>query len=225
MNYELNTLSPFQIFRPYINNGGTIVAIAGEDYAIIGSDTRLSSDHIVITTHANKLFELSNKSVLGCTGCWCDVLTFTRIVNSRICLYKHQNNKVMSTEAIAQMLSTILYFKRFFPYYVSNILAGLDSNGKGCVFNYDPIGHYVQTQYEADGTGGSFATSILDNKVGLKNMVNVDNKTLDVEDALALLKDVFTVVAERDVFTGDCVSIDVITEGGIERSNFQLRSD
>ena len=29
-------------FSPYSDNGGSVVAIAGEDYAIIASDTRLS---------------------------------------------------------------------------------------------------------------------------------------------------------------------------------------
>lgn len=44
-------------------------------------------------------------------------------------MYKHSNNKSMTSGAIAAMLSTILYGRRFFPYYVYNIIGGLDEEG------------------------------------------------------------------------------------------------
>jgi len=36
----------------------------------------------------------------------------------------------MRTPALAQKLSETLYKKRFFPYYVFNIVGGLDAQGK-----------------------------------------------------------------------------------------------
>ena len=48
-------------------------------------------------------------------------------------MYHHEHGVVMSTSAIAAMLSTILYYRRFFPYYVYNILGGLDDEGTACV--------------------------------------------------------------------------------------------
>lgn len=45
-------------------------------------------------------------------------------------MYRHEHNKEMTTPAIAAMLSTMLYYRRFFPYYTYNIIAGLDSDGE-----------------------------------------------------------------------------------------------
>lgn len=71
----------------------------------------------------------------------------------------------MTTPAVAQMLSIMLYYKRFFPYYISNVIAGLDNEGKGCVYSYDPIGHCERSNFKAGGSAGSLLQPLLDNQV------------------------------------------------------------
>lgn len=119
----------------------------------------------------------------------------------------------------------MLYYKRFFPYYISNILVGLDNEGKGCVFSYDPIGHFERATYRAGGSAGALLQPLLDNQIGLKNMQNVKDTKLSLERALAVLKDVFISAAERDIFTGDSILINIITKDGIKEDSFQLRKD
>lgn len=60
------------------------MAIAGEDYAVIAADTRLSAGFSIYTRDQSKLFQLSDMTILGCTGCWCDTLTLTRILEARM---------------------------------------------------------------------------------------------------------------------------------------------
>ncbi|KAL8446031.1 hypothetical protein Emag_004883 [Eimeria magna] len=48
---------------------------------------------------------------------------------TRVALFKHQHREEPSVVAVAQLLSTVLYSRRFFPYYTFNVLFGLDSEG------------------------------------------------------------------------------------------------
>ncbi|KAL0622816.1 Proteasome subunit beta type-1 [Plecturocebus cupreus] len=126
---------PLQLrFSPYAFNGGTVLAIAGEDFSIVASDTRLSEGFSIHTRDSPKCYKLTDKTVIGCSGFHGDCLTLTKIIEARLKMYKHSNNKAMTTGAIAAMLSTILYSRRFFPYYVYNIIGGLDEEGKIPVF-------------------------------------------------------------------------------------------
>lgn len=201
------------------------MAIAGDDFVVIGADTRLSAGFSIYTRNQNKLFPLSETTVLGCSGCWCDTLTLTRALKSRMHMYQQEHNKMMSTTACAQMLSTMLYYKRFFPYYISNVLVGFDNEGKGCVYSYDPIGHCEKATYRAGGSAGALLQPLLDNQIGQKNMEKVPVQILTEEKALAVLKDVFISAAERDIYTGDSVFINILTKNGIKKETFELRRD
>jgi len=44
--------------------------------------------------------------------------------------YRHAHNKDMPLRAIARLIQTMLYAKRFFPYYVYNILGGIEEDGQ-----------------------------------------------------------------------------------------------
>ncbi|CAD7081702.1 unnamed protein product [Hermetia illucens] len=212
-------------FHPYESNGGSVVAIAGDDYAVIAADTRLSSGYSIHTRKQNKLFKLSGTTVLGSTGCWCDTLALTSLISARMKMYHYLHQKVMPTNAISQMLSIIMYHKRFFPYYVSNILAGLDADGKGVVYSYDPIGHCELASYRAGGSAGALLQPVLDNQIGLKNQENVAKDPIPKEKAISVIVDTFISAAERDIYTGDGVIINVITKDGIETRNVSLRKD
>lgn len=202
-----------------------MVAIAGSDFAVIGCDTRLSSYYSIHTRHQKKLFKLSDTTVLASAGCWCDTLSLTALVKARMQMYEHLHNKTMTTNAVAQMLSVLMYNRRFFPYYVSNILAGVDENGVGEVYSYDPVGHCEKAQYRAGGSSFALLQPVLDNQVGLKNQLNPDKTPLSKDRAVQLIKDTFISATERDIYTGDSVVINVITKDGITEEKFELRKD
>ena len=62
-------------------------------------------------------------------------------------------------------------------------------------------------------------------QVGKKNMVDVDNKEMGLEEALKLVHDLFISAAEREIHTGDSIAFRIITKKGIEERSVPLRRD
>eukprot|EP01041_Mallomonas_annulata_P004013 gene4013-7992_t len=217
--------TPFERrFSPYDFNGGTTVVIAGSDFAIAAGCTRMSTGYEIQSRNQTKLFELSGKTVLAAAGCMSDVITLRRMLSAKLVQYAHNNGKTMSSNAAAQLLSVTLYYRRFFPYYAFCLLAGLDEEGKGAVYGYDAVGSFKRDDYGAMGSGQNFIMPILDNLIGHKNRQDPQTP-LTAEEAVAIVKQVFITVTERDIYTGDSVEIKLIQKQGITTEIFQLKKD
>ncbi|KAG5462800.1 MAG: proteasome subunit beta type-1, partial [Olpidium bornovanus] len=113
----------------------------------------------------------------------------------------------MSTQSVAQLLQTLLYGKRFFPYYVHNIVAGVDDEGKGHVYSFDPVGSYERRPYQAAGSASSLVQPFLDNQVGFNNLFKKPETPLPLDKVLRIVKDAFTSATERDIHTGDYLQL------------------
>jgi 20S proteasome subunit beta 6 len=121
------------------------------------------------------------------------------------------------------MLQTILYGKRFFAYYANNIIGGLDAEGKGCVYSFDPVGSYEREHYRSGGSASSLLQPLIDNVLGLKNQQGAVKSDMSKEETIALVKDLYTSAAERDIYTGDAVEMKIIDKDGITVQRFELR--
>jgi len=212
-------------FEPYTDNGGTVLGIAGPDFSVIASDTRLTQGYGILTREQSKLFNLTGTSVVGLAGCWCDCQTFNRRLQVQLKMYSYNHQQEMSTGAVAQYISTALYGRRFFPYYVATVLAGIDEQGRGCLYHYDPVGSMEKCDSTVGGSASAFIMPFLDSVVGKKNQINPDPTPLTKEKCVSLVKDIFFSAAERDTGCGDGVHICVITKDGIEEHSAQLRKD
>jgi len=219
-------------FSPYDFNGGTVLAIAGEDYSLIATDTRLSQGFSIHSRDHPKTYALSNGSLLGTNGSVLgscgfhgDVLTLTKVIKARLQIFEKDHNKPMPTGSVAAMLSTILYYRRFFPYYTHNVVAGLDAEGKGCVYSFDPVGSYERESYRAKGSASAMLQPLLDNQIGGKNQEGHKKAPMPLEKCIQVVKDVFTSAAERDIYTGDGIIISIITKDGVKQERFSLRRD
>lgn len=125
----------------------------------------------------------------------------------------------MPLRSIARMIQTLLYGRRFFPYYVYNILGGIDtSDGSGAVYSFDPVGSYERETCRAAGAAQSLVQPFLDNQIYFKNQVPPAGRSwpnhLPLKDVLQLVIDSFTSATERHIEVGDGLEMYVCVAKG-----------
>ncbi|EHA58270.1 hypothetical protein MCOR27_007971 [Pyricularia oryzae] len=231
-------------FNPYTDNGGSTLAIAGDDFAIMAGDTRMASGYSINTRFYPKVFKIGGTTadnsdatlVLSVVGFAADGEALKERLDAICKIYRYRHGKPMTVKACAKRLSTILYQKRFFPYYTHAILAGIDEEGHGAVYSYDPVGSYEREQCRAGGAAASLIMPFLDNQVNFKNqyvpgsgtghdLQERERKPLPRETVETLVKDAFDGAVERHIEVGDGLQMMIITKDGIEEVIMPLKKD
>jgi len=231
-------LSNLTTSTSYTDNGGSTLGISGRDFTILAGDTRSTSGYNINTRYEPKLFRIGsdeNRIVLSVVGFAADGHALKERLDTIVKMYRYQHGKPMSVSACAQRLSHLLYGKRFFPYYVHAILGGLDDEGKGALYSYDPVGSYEREQCRAGGAAASLIMPFLDNQVNYKNQYVPGSTGHDMEQRQPellernvveeLVRDAFTSAVERHIEVGDGLQIMVITKDGIEERFVDLKKD
>lgn len=114
-------------FEPYADNGGTIVAIAGKDFVIIGADTRLAEQYFIRSRKWTRIFELSKDILLASAGCAADLEGLKFELARTVGYAKIQRRADLGIGEVAGLLSTELYRRRSLPYLSYTLLVGLDT--------------------------------------------------------------------------------------------------
>lgn len=210
----------------------------------MAGDTRHTSGYNINTRYAPKLFRIGGegptgkgaKIVLSVVGFAADGNALAERLDTIVKMYKYQHNKPMTVAACAQRLSHILYNKRFFPYYVHAILGGIDEEGKGALYSYDPVGSYEREQCRAAGAASSLIMPFLDNQVNYKNQYipgsgeghALQQRPIEPQpkkDVEEIVRDAFTSAVERHIEVGDGLQMMIITKDGIEETYTELKKD
>lgn len=226
-------------YHSYTDNGGSILGISGDDFVIVAGDTRSTSGYSINSRNEPKVFRIGSdeRIVLAVVGFAADGKSVAESLNTIVNGYKFKHGKGMGIEACAQRLATLLYQKRFFPYQVQAILGGIDREGRGALFSYDPVGCITREACRCAGAAASLMLPFLDNQVNFHNQYvqgagestvfqERPRESLSASTVLDLVKDVFDNASERHIEVGDGIQVLLVSkDSDIEESFTPLRKD
>jgi len=202
-----------------------VLAIAGDDFCVVVGDTRQSNGYNINSRTVSKIHPITEKSVFTSGGMDADRRMVAEVLKHNAEIYKFNHNKSMSTSALGQFLSRVLYGRRFYPYYVLSLLAGVDEQGKGHVFTYDPVGTLECMSYGCQGSAAQLIMPFLDNQIAKNNQPEHAKQPITEEFAIKVARDALVTATERDIHTGDAMEVYIIKASGIETRTLDLRKD
>ncbi|XP_076093287.1 proteasome subunit beta type-3-like [Mytilus galloprovincialis] len=107
-------------------NGAAIIAMKGRDCVAIAADRRFGVQAQTVSTNFQKIFEISDRLYIGLPGLATDVQTVSQRLHFRKNMYELRENRKIKPKTFMSMVSNLLYERRFGPYFVEPVIAGLD---------------------------------------------------------------------------------------------------
>lgn len=121
-------------------NGSAIIAMTGQNCVAIASDLRLGAQQQTLATDFQKTFKIHDRMFVGLSGLATDMQTLHARFKFRHNMYKLREERDMRVETFANMVSAMLYEKRFGPYFCEPIVAGLEKDGTPYITGMDLLG-------------------------------------------------------------------------------------
>ncbi|KAL6232844.1 hypothetical protein BDW75DRAFT_216737 [Aspergillus navahoensis] len=209
-------------FYPYTSNGGATLGVSGPGFAILAGDTRSTAGYNINTRYEPRVFTVQDAQersiVISVIGFAADGRALKERLDAIAAMFKYQHGKHISVRACAQRVSTLLYEKRFFPYQLQTMVAGIDADGQGAIYYYDPAGCIEKRSHCAAGEASSLMLPFLDSQVPRL-------QPLSLQTAEQLVRDAYTGVTERHIEVGDHLQMLVVTRDGVSERLFDLKKD
>jgi 20S proteasome subunit beta 3 len=115
--------------------------MVGKDCVAIACDLRLGLQALTVSNNFPKIFQYGENVFLGLTGLATDVTTVSDLFRYKVNMYRLREERHIAPRTFANLVSSSLYEKRFGPYFVSPVVAGLDpKTGAPFICGFDSIG-------------------------------------------------------------------------------------
>lgn len=125
--------------------------MSGKNCVAIACDLRLGLQALTVSNNYPKIFPFSSPTssstaspstvYLGLTGLATDITSVSDLLRYKTNLYRLREERGLSPRTFANLISSSLYERRFGPWFVSPVVAGLDGKtGEPFICGFDSIG-------------------------------------------------------------------------------------
>ncbi len=194
-----------------------MIAMAGKNCVGICSDLRLGQQAQTIALDFEKVFPVNDKLYVGLTGLASDVLTLDQLLKFRVNLYKLRENRDIKPETFSALLSTMLYEKRFGPWFCEPVVAGLKEDNTPFLSGMDLIGAPVFTDdFCVSGT-------CTPNLHGMCEALY--RPDMEPDELFEVLSQCLLNAVDRDALSGWGAVVHIITPEGVRTRKLRARQD
>ncbi|PWN52456.1 putative PUP3-20S proteasome subunit beta3 [Violaceomyces palustris] len=198
-------------------NGGSCIAFKGKNCVAIACDLRLGNQALTVACNRDKVFKITDKTYLGMTGLASDVDTLRSAFRYRLNMYRMKEEREIEPETFAHLVSSTLYEKRFGPYFIEPIIAGLNSNNEPFIAAADLIGCLnFAKDFVVTGTAS-------DKLFGMAE--GLWEPDLGPEELFESISQALLGALERDALSGWGAIVRVITPDKVIERTLQSRQD
>ncbi|KAF7731674.1 proteasome core particle subunit beta 3 [Apophysomyces ossiformis] len=198
-------------------NGGSVVAMVGKDCVAIAADKRLGQQFMTVATEFQKIFQATDKTFIGLPGLATDVLTLAERFRFKVNMYKMREERDIEPKTLAHVVSSTLYERRFGPYFVEPVIAGLGKDNKPFICSMDLIGCInFAKDFVVSGTAGP-------NLYGMCE--SLWEPDLGPEDLFETISQALLNAQDRDALSGWGAVVHIITPTSIITRSLKARQD
>ena len=192
--------------------GAATVGITFENGVVIGAEKRVLWGYTVVSKTGKKVFSITDNIVVGSAGVSGDYQMLSSFLMAESTLFELENRRAITVNAAAQLLSNILFSRKYMPYLTQTLIGGVDSDGSH-LYSLDLAGSLIEETYAAVGTATSLVLGVLEANY---------RADLTKEEAIQLAVKAIRSATRRDAMSGEGIDLLIVTSEGTESKHFPL---
>ena len=184
-----------------LKEGTTTMGLTCKDGVVIATEHRATMGTLIAHKKTQKLFKIDDNIGLTVAGLVGDAQILARYLRAEAELYRLKRGVRMPIKSAATMLSNILNGRRYFPYWVQLVIAGVDDDGYH-VYSLDAAGGSIPDDYTTTGSGSPYVYGVLEDHY---------KEGMSIDEGINLAIRGLTAAMKRDSASGNGISVAAIT--------------